>query len=547
MTSFVFYDTETTGAQPRFDQVLQFAAIHTDEDFAELETVDVRSRLAAHIVPSAGALKVTGVDPFQIARAKHGPHEFASMVHGFFTRWAGAKGTAYMGFNSIRFDEEIMRQMFWENLLDPYVTSKKGSTRNDLLIFLRAIYARNPELIAIPRNPETGKNNFKLENVAPLNGFADHDAHDALGDVRATIHMAQLIRETDPDLFAQMMAMGDARAATDFVDSNIVFRMLGGPMLNPGILDVCLIASEATNTKNKSAWNLAVDPVPYLDLAPEDILAAMQKSGTPFRSVKCNKSPGIFPIGWEFLNRVSSDSFEPADPATIDMRAEMIRNHTGFQANVAEALRLRADSYGVPETLEEKIYSGFPSWDDKKRMEAFQFEPDWEKRLDIVRSIDKAEMRQLGVRAIFVNAPEALPPTLRDACANMIAETRHCLDLDRPWTTVGTLMAEVDAMLAEDPEDAEALNIRRWALETYPQASAWIPGQGVAVPEPAEVQQVSEAGEAQASGTPKAQEEHPVLPEPEVAEAASELVAAGAKAPAATSATAMAHFLDGLE
>ena len=31
-----FYDTETTGPTPRFDQILQAAAILTDDDFVEL-------------------------------------------------------------------------------------------------------------------------------------------------------------------------------------------------------------------------------------------------------------------------------------------------------------------------------------------------------------------------------------------------------------------------------------------------------------------------------------------------------------------------------
>ncbi|PKP64613.1 MAG: hypothetical protein CVT86_03640 [Alphaproteobacteria bacterium HGW-Alphaproteobacteria-8] len=34
---FVFYDLETTGISPTFDQPLQFAAIRTDDSFAEIE------------------------------------------------------------------------------------------------------------------------------------------------------------------------------------------------------------------------------------------------------------------------------------------------------------------------------------------------------------------------------------------------------------------------------------------------------------------------------------------------------------------------------
>ena len=61
--SFVFYDTETTGLETAFDQILQFAAIKTDDDLNGLDRFDIRCRLMPHIVPSPGALRVTGVTP----------------------------------------------------------------------------------------------------------------------------------------------------------------------------------------------------------------------------------------------------------------------------------------------------------------------------------------------------------------------------------------------------------------------------------------------------------------------------------------------------
>ena len=36
--AFVFYDTETTGISTCFDQILQFAAIKTDDDLNPIET-----------------------------------------------------------------------------------------------------------------------------------------------------------------------------------------------------------------------------------------------------------------------------------------------------------------------------------------------------------------------------------------------------------------------------------------------------------------------------------------------------------------------------
>lgn len=534
MTYHIFYDTETTGPEPTYDQVLQFAGILVDDDFNEIDTIDVRSRLVPHIVPTAGALKVTHVDPYDIARAPHSPLEFARLIHNVMTDWSSHGPTSFAGYNTIRFDEEIVRQMFWQALLDPYLTSGRNKMRNDYLITMRALHARNPEVIDFPINPETGKKNFKLENIAPANGFTGHDAHDALGDVRATIFAARMIRDIDPHLFEHMLAMGNANTARDFVDNEVVFQMLGGPMLNPGVLDACLIGSEKTNPKSKTAWNLAIDPLPYLDLSAEEILQVMKTPGTPFRTIKCNKQPGIFPMNWGFMNRVSTDEYQPADQVTIDERVEMIRNHEAFQATVVEALSLKTQSYDAPQYLEEKIYTGFPSNKDKSIMQRFHNQPDWSVKLELVRELKKDEMRHLGLRAVFANSPETLTDTLRSNIDKRLAQDRFTLATDRPWTTVGKLMSELDEWLEKDPDDPELLNILKWALETYPVAREW------------------EAYKAKLAKAKEDESELPAPPEQEVSdpleEQAAETPQEQAPAPHEVSVEAASvNYLDGLE
>jgi exodeoxyribonuclease-1 len=50
--SVVFYDTETIGTYTDFDQILQFAAIKTDNELNELDRFEIRCRLLPHIVAS---------------------------------------------------------------------------------------------------------------------------------------------------------------------------------------------------------------------------------------------------------------------------------------------------------------------------------------------------------------------------------------------------------------------------------------------------------------------------------------------------------------
>lgn len=64
--NFAFFDLETTGITPAFDHPLQFAAILTDAELREIERVNLRCRLAPHVIPSPQALAVTGVRPHQL-------------------------------------------------------------------------------------------------------------------------------------------------------------------------------------------------------------------------------------------------------------------------------------------------------------------------------------------------------------------------------------------------------------------------------------------------------------------------------------------------
>jgi exodeoxyribonuclease-1 len=100
----------------------------------------------------------------------------------------------FIGYNSLRFDESIFRQALYQTLHPPYLTYTAGNSRTDVMKMVQAASVFAPDALVLPRNEE-GAASFKLEAVAAANGFDEHHAHDALGDVEATIHLCKLIRE----------------------------------------------------------------------------------------------------------------------------------------------------------------------------------------------------------------------------------------------------------------------------------------------------------------------------------------------------------------
>ena len=293
--NFAFFDLETTGISPAFDHPLQFAAILTDSTFNEIERVNLRCRLAPHVIPSPQALAVTGVRPHQlVAPELPSLFEFAQELTALVSRWSPAIWT---GFNSIRFDEEMLRQMFYQNLQpEIFATQFNGNTRFDIMTGVFALFQRRPDLLKWPVD-ETGRVRFKLDRLAPENGFEGHNAHDALGDVEATIHLARLIAERAPDLWAQLLAnrdKGHVQAQLDrFEPLELVGRFGGGP---PSAIMGCLCGYAARNPNQGYLFDLdAMDPQELITASDEDLMAAMDAEPRPLRSISINKVPMLLP------------------------------------------------------------------------------------------------------------------------------------------------------------------------------------------------------------------------------------------------------------
>ena len=124
--AFVFYDTETTGVSTDFDQILQFAAIQTDAELNEIDRFEIRCRLLPHIVPSPGAMLVTGATVSQMIDASLPSHyQMVRQVLAKFQSWSPA---TFIGYNTIDFDEQLLRQALYQTLHDPYITNKNGIT-----------------------------------------------------------------------------------------------------------------------------------------------------------------------------------------------------------------------------------------------------------------------------------------------------------------------------------------------------------------------------------------------------------------------------------
>ena len=184
--TFLFHDYETFGTHPALDRPAQFAAIRTDEDFNIIGEPEVfYCKPADDYLPQPGAVMVTGITPQEARDKGVNEAEFARRIHDLFT----VPNTCVVGYNNIRFDDEVTRNIFYRNFYDPYAWSwQNRNSRWDLLDIMRACYALRPEGISWPENEE-GLTSFRLEHLTRANGIEHSNAHDAMADVYATIAM----------------------------------------------------------------------------------------------------------------------------------------------------------------------------------------------------------------------------------------------------------------------------------------------------------------------------------------------------------------------
>ena len=196
--TLLWHDYEAFGADPRRDRPAQFAAIRTDEQLNEVgEPLMWYCVPPLDYLPSPTACLITGITPQLAARKGLSELAFIRNIHQAFSQ----PGTCGVGYNTLRYDDEMTRHTLYRNLLDPYGREwQNGNSRWDIIDMVRTCYALRPEGLHWPQR-EDGAPSFRLDQLVPANGIDHGQAHDALADVRATIALARKIREAQPKLY----------------------------------------------------------------------------------------------------------------------------------------------------------------------------------------------------------------------------------------------------------------------------------------------------------------------------------------------------------
>ena len=378
--TFLWHDYETFGIDTRRDRPAQFAALRTDAQLNEVGApLMLYCQPSNDYLPDPASCLITGITP-QIAWERGVPErEFAARIEAEMAQ----PGTISVGYNTIRFDDEFTRFMFWRNLIDPYAREWQNQCgRWDLLDVVRMVYALRPDGIVWPKK-EDGTPSFKLEDLSKANGLRHEAAHDALSDVRATIAVARLVRQHHPKLFdfalglhkkdrvaAELRLPATAQTARPFLHVSGMF-----PAERGCLAVMWPLASHPTNKNEVIAWDLSQDPSELASISAGDLRlrmftrAADLPEGTtrlPIKTLHLNKSPMV--VG-------NVNTLTPALAQRWGIDLEQAMAHALVARDLPDMSALWKAAFARPPEdaaaldAEQALYAGFVGRDERLRLD----------------------------------------------------------------------------------------------------------------------------------------------------------------------------------
>ncbi|MEO5627481.1 MAG: exodeoxyribonuclease I [Candidatus Saccharimonadales bacterium] len=376
--SLFFYDLETSGINPRSARIMQFAGQRTDLQLKPIgESFNIIIKLTDDVVPEPDAILITGITPQQTKADGISEVEFLKI----FSEEVATPGTIFVGFNSVRFDDEFMRFLQYRNFYDPYEWQWQDErSRWDILDLVRITRALRPDGINWPVD-SAGKPSNRLELLTSVNELEHTDAHDALSDVRATIAVARLIYNKQTKLFDYLLSLRGKKEVAELVNDGQAFIYTSGQY--PAEFEKTTVVAKIVDQPERQAalvFDLRYNPDDYKDKTTVELaeLWRYKKDRTeprlPVKALQFNKCPAIAPLG--VLDEASQKRLS-LDLETIQINRKKLAAAKDFPQKILDALEIlnkeQQTSFLANSTeVDAQLYDGFFSRPDQVLMSAIR-------------------------------------------------------------------------------------------------------------------------------------------------------------------------------
>jgi exodeoxyribonuclease-1 len=371
--SFYWYDLETSGTEPKWDRIVQFAGVRTDADLNPIgDEHCTYVRLPDDVLPNPSASLVTGITPQMTALEGIREIDALEKINALFA----VPGTCVAGYNSLRFDDEFVRYGLYRNLYDPYAREwQHGNSRWDLIDLVRATGGLRRDGIEWPRDDDDLPV-YKLEELTKANGIDHGNAHDALSDVHATVAFARLIKTHQPRLFAYYFGLRHKKEVKRLLEpygARLCVHVSGMyPRARYGVAPIMSLTRHPTNSNSIVVVDLMEDVESLVSSSAEELRARLFTAGAedrpPLKEIRINRCPFVAPV--DVLNE------ENIDRLAIDMKLVKERARRLGQPGIAQKIAqvYQQDRPPPNADVDAALYDGFLQDEDRSRCHFFHQE-----------------------------------------------------------------------------------------------------------------------------------------------------------------------------
>lgn len=469
-----WHDYETFGTRPSLDRPSQFAGLRTNLNLEEIgEPLMIYSQLADDSLPVPKACLVTGILPNKTHSDGLCEAEFIRQIRAEFMQ----PNTCGVGYNSLRFDDEVTRFTLYRNLYDAYEREYiNQNSRWDIIDMVRLTWATRPEGIQWPKD-ENGKVSFRLEKLTEANGIAHVGAHDALADVRATLALARLVRQHQPRLYEfcfQNRRKNAVQSQLKKFDREPFLHVSAfySVQTEGGIAPVVVLGNVPGRPNDYLVYNLRNCPKQFVGFSVDELRERLfvpedQRPAhwvrPPIKSIRINQCPVIAPttvlsaqraqelgIDWSVVKR---------NHQNLLSCPELCRSFIDIFASEAPTAQTAQKLDSIDP--DQNLYSGgFPSAGDKRWTNRFLKTPieNWrklEEELEIKGGGDDPWLGERVFRCRARSFPETLDATERQRwakhCHNRLTQGKHGITPYHEWrTNVQELLVETASSSAKE-------------------------------------------------------------------------------------------------
>lgn len=466
MQTIFWHDYETFGADTRKDRPCQFAGVRTD---LELNIIDDPITLYCKpnddFLPSPDACLITGITPQHAYQEGVKEAEFAQHINSIFS----VPETCVAGYNSIRFDDEISRNLFYRSFIDPYEREwKNGNSRWDIIDLVRLTYALRPEGINWPKD-ENDLPSFRLERLTEANNIAHEAAHDAMSDVYATIAVAKLIKEKQPQLYDYVFKHRTKSSISPFFEKLDMKPLFHVSSKFPASYGCCALVlplfQHPVNANGYVVFDLRQNPEDLFLLSSDEIksrlysksvdLLAQNKFRPALKTVHINKCPMISPAS--VIKSIPDERLQVWDLNinALTKHLEWVRSHPEFIDKLKDIFCEEVD-FPAESDPDLMVYSGFLGAIDKKLVSEVRASSEIELAEKAFNFIDP-RLPELFFRYKARNFPSALTDEEQDKWEAYRAS--KMLDKNSKFLTFNKYYERINELASDESISSKKLNI----------------------------------------------------------------------------------------